>query len=287
MVEIGFFEKGKGVFRLKPEGVKEAHQGFVGFGSLGRAVLETPVPQDHMRADHPLSQVVVERNLRDLKKGEEMNPVFEEAFGKPHQVPVAVFPAGPEEETLFQEPDSPLVDGYPKGLPIFFKPQGISKNPFQDLVIFQKRLRGVFETELAHLPQEMDEALLFLSREPVVGRIEVGDEDTPVVLGKNLLRDLGSPALGDLVVGKPFIHHRPEPVIRSAHLPAGLIHMKMGAGTDGFKNLIPLHLKPLTNPLKSLSQGPFRDSEMAERFKQFFDLIEGKAVVIFENYGLD
>ena len=69
VLEVGFFEKGKWILILESQGMQETHQNLVGLGSFGRAVLKAPVPQDHMRADHPLSQVVVERNSGNLKKG--------------------------------------------------------------------------------------------------------------------------------------------------------------------------------------------------------------------------
>jgi len=287
MSEVGFFEKGKRVLFLKLERVKKAHQGFMGLGSFGRAVLEASIPEDHMRADHPLSQVIVERNLGMFKKSQEVEPVGEEAFGEAPQALISVFPAGPEKEALFQEPDSPLVDGYPKRLPIFFKTQGISKNPSQDFVIFHKRLGGVFESKLAHLPQEMDKAFLFFPREPIISRVEVRDEDAPVVFGKNFLGDLGSPGLGNLVIGEPFIDNRPEPMAGPAHLPAGFVHMEMGTLTDGFNDLLDLDPEPLAHPLEGLGQGPFRDLEMSEALEELLNLIERKAVVIFQDHSLN
>jgi len=196
-----------------------------------------------------------------------MKPMLEEAFGKPRQVLIPVLPAGPEEEAFFQEPDSPLVDRDMKDLPSFSKTQSISKNPSQDFVIFHKRLGGVFESKLAHLPQEMDETLLFLSRKPVVSRIEVGHEDPPIIFGEDLFGDLGSPGLGNPVVGKPFIDDRPEPMVGPAHLPAGFVHVKVWALANRFEDLMDFDPEPLTHPLEGLSQGSLGNLEMTKTLK--------------------
>jgi hypothetical protein len=240
-----------------------------------------------MRPDHSLRQVIVEGNLGNLKKGQKMKPVSEEAFRKAPQAFIVVFPARPEEEALFQEPDSPPVDGYPNRLPIFSKTQDVSKNALQDLVVFQKRFGGVFKAELAHLSQEMDEALLFPSRKPVVGRIEVGHKDTPVIFGEDRFGNLGSPGLGNPVVGKPFVDYRPEPVTSSTHLPSRLIHMKVGTFTNRFKDLPDFDAEPFAHPLEGLGKGPFRDLEVSQAFKEFSYLIERKPVVIFQDDGLN
>lgn len=285
--QVGFLERGNRVLPLKLQSMQQAHQGFVGFGSLGRAILKAPVSQDDVRTDHSLSQVVVERNLRMFQEGQQMKPVSEESFGKAAQAFISVIPACPEEETVFQEPDSPLIDAHPECFPGFFKREGVSENPSQDFVVFQKRFGGILETKPAHLPEEVDETLLFLPGKPVVSRIEIGDENTPVVFGEDLLGDLGSSGLGNPVIGEPFVDNRPEPMASAVYLPPGLIHVKVRALTNRFKDLLDLDSEPLAHPLEGLGQSPFRDLEMSETLEELPDLIEREAVMILQNHGLD
>jgi len=250
-------------------------------------ILKTSVAKDDVVTNHSFSQIIVERDFRMLQEGQEMNPVFQKTLGQSFEMFVSVIPARPEEEALFQEPDSPLVDGSLKGVPGFFKTQGVSKNPFQDFMVFQKHLGGIFESKLAHLPQEMDETLLFLPREPVVSRVEVRDQNAGVIFGKNRFWDFSSPALSDLVVSQPFIDTGPQPMIRARDFPASLIHMKMRACSDSLKDLSLFHLKPLTDALKGLGQSAFRDLEMTKTFKEFLYFIERKAMVIFQDHSLN
>lgn len=150
--QIGLLKKGNGIFALKPQGVKKTHEGFVGLSSFGRPVLqrsstavkphvEASVLEDYMRADHPLRQVIIEGNLRVLEESQEMKPVSEKTFRKASQTLIAVFPARPEEKTLLQELDSPLVHRGLKEILGFFEAECVSENTLQDFVIFQKRLR--------------------------------------------------------------------------------------------------------------------------------------------------
>jgi len=287
MSEVGFLEKDHRILALEPEGMEKAHQGFMSSGSSGRAVLETPVPENHVGADHPLSEVVIEGNLRDLKKGEEMKPVSEEAFGKAPQASVTVFPAGPEEEAFFEEFDPPLVGPGRKLRANLFQSQGIPEDSFQDSVVFPKGLGLIFEIKGAHFSQEMDKTLLLLSGKPGIGRIEIGHKHTPIVFGEDRFGNLGAPGLCNLVISEPFVDHGPEPMVGSAYLPPGFIHVKVRALTNRLENLLHLDPKPLTHPLEGLGESPFRDLEMSECLKELLDLIERKSVVILQDHGLN
>jgi hypothetical protein len=285
--EVGLLEKDHRILSLEFEGMEKARQGLVGLRPFERAVLEASVSENHMRADHPLSEVVIEGDLRVFKEGEEMKPVSEEAFGKASQAFIAVFPARPEEEALLQELDSPLVDPFFKLRANCFKFQCVSENTLEDSAVFQKCFRLIFEIKGAHLSQEMDETFLLLSGKPGVGRIKVRNEDAPVVFGENLPGNFGSSRLSDLVIGKFFIHHCPEPMVGTAYLPPRLIHMKVRALTDRFEDLADFNAQPLAHPLEGLGQSPFRDLEVSEALEELFDLIEGKPMVILQDDSLD
>lgn len=287
MSQVGFLEEDNRIFALELQSMQKTHQNLVGLGSFGRAILKASVSEDHVRPDHPLGQVIVERNFRDLEKSQEVEPVSEEAFGETPQTFIPIFPAGPEKEALLQEFDPPLVDPSPQLRTNLLQSQGIPEDTFQDLVIFQKGLRLIFEIKLAYLSEEMNEAFLFLPREPVVSRIEVRDEDTPVVFGENRFGDLGASRLGNPVISESFVDNRPEPMASAAHFPPGFVHVKVRALTNRFENLTDFDPEPLAHPLEGLGQGPFRDLEMGQAPEELLDLIKRETVVILQDHGLN
>ena len=173
MSQIGFLEEDNRILALELQGMQKTHQNLVGLGSFGRAVLKASVSENHVRTNHPLREIVIERNLGDLEKSQEVEPVSEEAFGKAPQAFVSIFPAGPEEEALFQEFDPSLVDSSPQLRTNLLQSQCIPEDAFQDPVIFQKRLGLIFEIKLAYLSKEMNEAFLFLSRKLVISAVEI------------------------------------------------------------------------------------------------------------------
>lgn len=267
--------------------MQETHQGFMGLRSLGRAVLEASVPEDHMRANHSFSEIVIERDFWNLKESEEVKPVREKALGKAPQAFVAILPARPKEEPLLQELDSPLVDlGFQFGTNLL-ESQCVSDNTLEDSVVSKKCLGIVLEIELTHLPEKVHKAFLFLSWKPGVGRIEVGHKDAPIIFRKDRLGNFGTPGLGNPVIGEPFIHGGPKPMIGAAHLPPRFIHMKVRALANRLEDLFDFDPEPLAHPLEGLGQGAFRDLEVSEALKELLDLMKGKAVVILQDHGLN
>ena len=287
MSEVGFLEKDDRILPLEFEGMEKAHQGLVGLRPLRGTILKAPVSENHMGSDHALSEVVIEGDLGDLKKGEEMKPVSEEAFGKAPQAFIPVVPAGPEEEAFLQELDPPPVDPASKPGTNLFESCGIPEDAFQDSVVFQKGPGLVFEIKLAHLSQEVNEALLLLSGKPGIGRIEVSHKHAPIVFGEDLFGNLGASGPGNPVISEPFIHHGPEPMVLTAHLPPGFIHVKVRALTDRFEDLADFDSEPLAHSLEGLGESPFRDLEMSECLEELLDLIERKAVVVLQDHGLN
>jgi hypothetical protein len=285
--EVGFLEKDDRILPLEFEGMEKAHQGLVGLRPLRGAILKAPVPENHMRPNHPLGEIVIEGDLRDLEKGEKMKPMFQESLRESSKALIPIVPAGPEEEAFLEESDSPLINLGSKLGTNLFEFYGIPEDAFQDSVVFPKRLGLVFEIKRAHLPEEVDQAFLLLSRQPMISRIEVGHEHPPIVFGEDRFGNLGAPGLGNPVIGEPFIDHGPEPMVSAAHLPPRFIHMEVRARPHRCQDLLDFDPKPLTHPLEGLGQSPFRDPEMSKALKEFFDLIEGKPVVVLQDHGLN
>lgn len=287
MKEISLFEQVEHIFTLEPQGLDERHEDFMGPGPFGASVLVGAVPEDHIRENHPFGQVVVERDRRVLKEGDQVKPVPEETFGKALEVFILIVPHAPKEKAFLDTPHPSFKPQFGKKDSSLIQPQGILEDALKLPVIVEEFRASVFLDTPAQFPKKMDQALLHPAREPGVGGIEIRDEDAAVVFRKDAPRDFRSPAFLDSVIGEPFTHKGPEPVPLSIDLPARLIDMDLGALMEGFEDLTGFDFEPLAHPLEGLGHSAFRDPESCKLPEKLHDLISRKGVVILEDRHLN
>lgn len=100
MKEISLFEQVEHIFTLEPQSLDERHEDFMGPGPFGASILVGAVPQDDIRKNHPLGQVVVERDRGVFEEGDQVKPIPEETFGKALEVFILIVSHAPEEKTF-------------------------------------------------------------------------------------------------------------------------------------------------------------------------------------------
>lgn len=285
MPEISRLEEMGNVSVLKPEGLKEAHQSLVGLGSLGGHILEGDLPEDHIRANHPLCEVVVRGQSRNIEEGENLAVIFEEPLRESFPMRVRKRMTGEVKESFLEEARSSVKNPRRKPSPYFLQPVGIREDaPEFDPghLILGRRVSDVFD-----FPLEMDETTLSSLACSVVGGKEVTHGDPLEIRGENFLGDFPSPAPSDAVEGKLLIHKDPEPMKDSGNLPAGLIPMDPGGLPDCFEDELFFDLEPLGKALEGLGESRIGDFKPAKLFEKSLDLGIRQAVVVFEKNRLN
>lgn len=68
----GVGDRAQRIVAAESEGAVDAHEHGLGAGPAVRAVRLAVLPQDHGRADLPLGEVVLERDLRVVQEGEQV-----------------------------------------------------------------------------------------------------------------------------------------------------------------------------------------------------------------------
>lgn len=255
-------------------------------GTLVRAVLEPPVSQDDMRAEHALSVIVVAGQFREIQEGQYLLLMFEKTAREPLPMSVGIGGRGKEEESLFELTNPARECECGQRLPPLLQPVSVVQNALE-LFAGSLEVGGrILSPAMTNFSQQMHQAFLLPAIHFVVGRIKVAYQDAREWIAQQFLGNFGAPASVDLVIGQLLIHERPEPMIRPVDLPARLVHVHMHALSDRLQNRLRFHLQPFPHPLQRLRHRSFRYLQPAEHIEQLHDLVPGQAMVILQHRHL-
>lgn len=282
MGKVGGFEGFPDCAALEGQRLDEAHEAGMGGGALGGTTLIGAVTKDHVGTNQAFSLVVLPGQTPNLQEGQELMVMLEDSSRETLQRFIPVRSRSPDQEAFVQESVAMEHRDDRQFGSSSCQPPGVQEDPPQGEMGMTELLRGIALGNLTQFPQQVDPTLLLPDLEPVVGAVEVADDDPIVPFAEDLLGNCRSSAAIDPVVGDAIGDEGPEPVVDPGDLPAGLIHVSGRRSSNGFEQRLGLNLKPLRNPRERLSEGPFRDRQMSHLLEAQPDLVEGQPMDVLE-----